>query len=232
MVEELDLETYLHVSNKKFEIFLFDKRKRVNLYKDKIVLKINFDFQDFSDLSKFLDKNIYQIEKLTGIFIKNIYLIIEYKENLTIKIGKKKTFENTTNKKSLKNILIELKSLINENYQNQTIMHILLNDNIKKNDKNFSFSSNETVSEYLEIDFLTISNNLIFLFDKILEKYQIKITKFFDGNYVINFSKDNTIELSITASKLDRGENKNEVILIPKNVENKGFFEKFFQLFS
>ena len=213
-------------------IFLFDKRKRVNLYKDKIVLKINFDFQDFSDLSKFLDKNIYQIEKLTGIFIKNIYLIIEYKENLTIKIGKKKTFENTTNKKSLKNILIELKSLINENYQNQTIMHILLNDNIKKNDKNFSFSSNETVSEYLEIDFLTISNNLIFLFDKILEKYQIKITKFFDGNYVINFSKDNTIELSITASKLDRGENKNEVILIPKNVENKGFFEKFFQLFS
>ena len=183
-------------------------------------------------MSKFLDKNIYQIEKLTGIFIKNIYLIIEYKENLTIKIGKKKTFENTTNKKSLKNILIELKSLINENYQNQTIMHILLNDNIKKNDKNFSFSSNETVSEYLEIDFLTISNNLIFLFDKILEKYQIKITKFFDGNYVINFSKDNTIELSITASKLDRGENKNEVILIPKNVENKGFFEKFFQLFS
>ena len=26
--------------------------------------------------------------------------------------------------------------------------------------------------------------------------------------------------------------NKNEVILIPKNIENKGFFEKFFQLFS
>jgi hypothetical protein len=232
MVEELDFETYLYVSNKKFEIFLFDKRKRINLYKNEIVLKTNFDFQDFNDLSKFLDKNIYQIEKLIGIFVKNIYLIIEYKENLTIKIGKKKTFENITNKKSLKNILVELKSLINENYQNQTIMHILLNDNIIKKNKNFSFSSNEIVSEYLEIDFLTISNNLVFLFEKILEKYQIKIIKFFDGNYVINFFKDNNMELSIAASKLGSGENKNEVILMPKNVENKGIFEKFFNFFS
>lgn len=232
MVEELDLETYLYVSNKKFQIFLLDKRKRINLYKDEIVLKNNFDFKDFSDLSKFLDKNIYKIEKLIGIFVKNIYLIIDYKENLTIKIGKKKTFGNITNKKSLKNILIELKSLINENYQDQTIMHILLNDNITKNDKKFSLLSDKIIYEYLEIDFLTISNNSVSLFDKILEKYQIKIIKFFDGKYVVNFFKDNTTEPSIAASKLGSGENKNEVILVPKNVENNGIFEKFFNFFS
>jgi hypothetical protein len=34
------------------------------------------------------------------------------------------------------------------------------------------------------------------------------------------------------ASKLKNGFNKNEVRLISKNIENKGFFEKFFQLFS
>ena len=34
------------------------------------------------------------------------------------------------------------------------------------------------------------------------------------------------------ANKLNDGLNKNEVQLVPKNKENKGFFEKFFQLFS
>ncbi len=231
MVEELNLETYLFISNKKFEISLFDKIKKTNLYKDEIELKKNFDFNDFSELSKFLDKNIYQIEKLNSIFLKNIFLIIKNKENLIINVGKKNTLENKTNK-SLKNILIELKSLINENYQSQTIMHILLKPNNLKNTENFSFLNNEIISEHLEIDFITISNNLVLQFDKILEKYQIKILKFFDGNYVVNYFKDNTMELSLAANKLNSGDNKNEVILISKNAENKGIFEKFFNFFS
>ncbi len=231
MVEELNLETYLFISNKKFEISLFDKIKKTNLYKDEIELKKNFDFNDFSELSKFLDKNIYRIEKLNSIFLKNIFLIIKNKENLIINVGKKNTLENKTNK-SLKNILIELKSLINENYQSQTIMHILLKPNNLKNTENFSFLNNEIISEHLEIDFITISNNLVLQFDKILEKYQIKILKFFDGNYVVNYFKDNTMELSLAANKLNSGDNKNEVILISKNAENKGIFEKFFNFFS
>ncbi len=32
--------------------------------------------------------------------------------------------------------------------------------------------------------------------------------------------------------KIKHGYNANEVLLVPKNDENKGFFEKFFQLFS
>ena len=39
-------------------------------------------------------------------------------------------------------------------------------------------------------------------------------------------------ELSMMANKLNNGLNKNEVKLVSKNKENKGFFEKFFQLFS
>ena len=40
------------------------------------------------------------------------------------------------------------------------------------------------------------------------------------------------IELFVMANKLNDGLNKNEVQLVSKNKENKGFFEKFFQLFS
>ena len=34
------------------------------------------------------------------------------------------------------------------------------------------------------------------------------------------------------ANKLNNGLNKDEVQLVSKNVEKRGFFEKFFQLFS
>ena len=52
------------------------------------------------------------------------------------------------------------------------------------------------------------------------------------GNYVNNFSKIVNGELTEKIYKLKNGFNDNEVTLVPKNVKNKGFFEKFFQLFS
>ena len=61
---------------------------------------------------------------------------------------------------------------------------------------------------------------------------EIKISKFIDGKYVKNYFKDDIQELSLAAHKLINGFNDNEVIIVPKNVENVGFFERFFNLFS
>jgi Rps23 Pro-64 3,4-dihydroxylase Tpa1-like proline 4-hydroxylase len=222
MVEEIDFETYLYVSNVKFEIFLYDKKNRKNLFEDKIVLNEDFDFIDFTVLSIFLDKNIYKIEKVIGSFVKNIFLIVEYKDKLTIKVGKKKILEKITTRNNLENIIIEMKSLVNESYHDQKIIHILLNYSLK----------NENDPIYLEMNFLTISNKLTYSFDKILQKYQIKITKYFDGNYIKNFFHDDNMELSRAANKLGNGYNVNEVLLIPKSVKNKRFFERFFNFFN
>ena len=52
------------------------------------------------------------------------------------------------------------------------------------------------------------------------------------GNYVKSFFGEDTTELSEMANKLNNGLNENEIKLVSKNVVNKGFFEKFFQLFS
>ena len=38
--------------------------------------------------------------------------------------------------------------------------------------------------------------------------------------------------IPVIRNKLNNGYNKNEVKVISKNIENKGFFERFFQLFS
>jgi len=50
--------------------------------------------------------------------------------------------------------------------------------------------------------------------------------------YIKSYIGEDPTELSVMANKLNNGLNKNEVQLISKNVENRGFFEKFFQLFS
>ena len=56
MTEETNFETYLYLSNNKFEIFLFDKKNIKNLFQETITIENNFNFIEFSELTKFLDK--------------------------------------------------------------------------------------------------------------------------------------------------------------------------------
>ena len=233
MIEETDFETYLYLSSNKFEIFLYDKKNIKNLFQETLITENNFDFIEFIELKKFLDKNVFKIEKLIGTFIKNIFLIIDKENNLMVKLSNKKKIENKINKESLKNTLIKLKNLINENYKNQTIMHILINSNLVYEDnENLLIENKDTNLQYLEVCFITLSNNLINNLNKVMQEYQIKISKFIDGNYVKNYFKDDKLEISLATHKLINGINDNEVIIVPKNAKNHGFFERFFKFFS
>jgi hypothetical protein len=233
MTEETDFETYLYLSCNKFEIFLFDKKNVKNLFQETMIIKNNFDFIEFSELTQFLDKNVFKIEKLIGTFIKNIFLIIDKEDNFMIKLSNKKKIENKVNKESLENTLIKLKNLINENYKNQTIMHILINSNLVYEDnENLLIENKDTNLQYLEVCFITLSNNLINNLNKVMQEYQIKISKFIDGNYVKDYFKDDKLEISLATHKLINGINDNEVIIVPKNAKNHGFFERFFKFFS
>jgi hypothetical protein len=233
MTEETDFETYLYLSSNKFKIFLFDKKNIKNLFQETIIIENNFDFIDFTELTEFLDKNVFKIERLIGTFIKNIFLIIDNENNLMIKLSNRKKIENKVNKENLKNTVIKLKNLINENYKNQTIMHILINNQLVYNDDETSLKGSEdNFPQYLELSFITLSNDLIINLNKVIQEYQIKISKFIDGKYVKNYFKDDELELSLATHKLINGYNDNEVIIVPKNTENQGIFERFFNVFS
>jgi hypothetical protein len=234
MIEGIDFETYLYISKDKLQLFVLDKKQLRNLYNQELKTNIDFNFFDFNNLSNFLDQNIYKIEKLVGNFIKNIILVIESDDNLKVNISiKKKNYDNSINQKFLENNLIELKDLFRENYQEQTIMHMIVCNYIVNGQKYPSFKSN-LISDNLclEVKFVSISNELVILLDKVLEKYQIKISQYMCGNYIKNFIEKENNEISLVAYKLRNGYNDDEVNLVPKNSENKGFFEKFFQLFS
>ncbi len=234
MIEELEFETYLFISTNKFEIYLFDKKKSKNLYKEKFNFENNSENLDLITLTKFLDENIFKIEKLIGKFIKNIFLIIEIKELLNINLCiKKKNYDQQISKKNFENSLIEAKDLFNESFQDKKIMHMLIREYIVGDQSHLSYIDNLRGDSYrLEIQFKSISSEITFQLDKILEKYQIKISRCLDGEYIKNYFKNEKLELSQMANRILNGANENEIKIIPKNVGKIGIFEKFFQLFS
>ena len=234
MTDQLEFEAYLNISSDKLRIYLMDKKKLKNLYFKEQSFENDKVFLDFNILKKFLDDNIYKIEKLIGEFIKNITLILENKTILIINVGlKKKNYENIVTKKFLENLLIELRDLISENYQDYRIMHMHIISYLF--DKNYfsKFKADINCKNLsLETQFISVPNNFVLEIDKILENFQIKTTSYLHQNYLQSLFKERKIELSEMAFKLQQGYNANEISIIPRNVKKIGFFEKFFQLFS
>ena len=219
MIENSDFETFLYISKNKYQIFVYDKNNLKNLYDEEIK---NDNEIELNLLSKFLDDNVYKIEKMIKNFIRNIILIIEDDKVLDIGISlKKKNYEKNIDQKQLEKSLVEIKNIFRENYLNETIMHMIVVNN--KNNDDYLF---------LEVNFISISNNFTYYFDKVLENHQIKISRYMSCRYIKSYISEDSTELFTMANKLNNGFNKNEVQLISKNVKNIGFFEKFFQLFS
>jgi len=227
MIEETDFETFLYISKNKYQIFVHDKNNSKNLYNEEI--QIN-DKIDPNYISKFLDENIYKIEKIINNFIKSIILIIEDDKILHVGISiKKKNYQKHIDQKYLESSLIEVKNVFRENYKDQIIMHMIVADNDKIED---NFLLNNDSHLCIEINFISITNTFTFYFDKLLENHQIKINRYMSSKYIKSYISENFTELPMMANKLNNGLNKNEVQLVSKNVENSGFFEKFFQLFN
>jgi len=87
MIENSDFETFLYISKSKYQISVYDKNNLKNLYSEEIEYS---DETELNTLSKFLDDNIYKIEKKIKNFIRNIILIIEDDKILEICISLKK----------------------------------------------------------------------------------------------------------------------------------------------
>ena len=233
MIEELDIETYLYISSNIFRISLFDKKNFKNLYKK----EIKFDHSDLvnlNNLDKFLADNIFKIEKLSGNFIKNIFLILENGQIKDLNFGiKKKNYEKNIDKKFVENILKDANDLFRENYQNCKIIHILISRYLVNETYHLKFND-RFEGDYLgiELQFKYISSEFISKINKVLGKYQIDLAGCLDGKYIKNYFSNEKIEYSEMIYKIQTGLNDNEVKLISKNLRKKGLFEKFFQLFS
>ena len=129
MNKEQDFENYLSISPNKLGLYLFDSKNLTNLYREELVINESIISLDYSKLKKFLDNNIFKIEKYSGKFVENIYVVLEGGKVLNLEIGiKKKNYNSCISREYLENLLLEAKDLFRENYPNQEIMHMIINN--------------------------------------------------------------------------------------------------------
>ena len=234
MSDQLNFETYLIISYEKFEIFLLDLHNLKNIYHDEFKFEANMEKINSDVLGKFLEKNIFKIEKLSENFVNNINVIIDNKSTFIFDVStKNKNYSGNITNIFIENMLTDIKDLFKETYNEYKLIHMLINkyriDGVTYTSLQDKIDSNEIS---LEIKLISISNTTIFEIEQILKKYQIQVKKYFYKKYLKDFFEDKQLDISVMAYKLYNGNNNNEVEIRNKNIKKQGFFEKFFQLFS
>ena len=174
------------------------------------------------------------ITKCAGRFIENITLILESDKIFNVNIGiTKKNYDESFNSKYFESMLVEIKDIFKERYQDQNIMHIIIDRYLVDGIDYQSFKDILKGDQVcLEVQLIAIPNTLSIELDNALKKYQIKIIRTMDKNYIKNFFKDENKKFTKMAFQIQSGLNPNEVKIVPLNRAKIGFFEKFFQLFS
>ena len=234
MNEDTIYETFLFVGLKKFIISVNQKDDFKTIHKNEIDFSNELNETQFNKLNDFLDKNIFQIEKTLNYFIKNIYIILDHKEFLPIEISiKKQNYRNLILKDDLIYSLNEIKDYCKKTLEKKKIIHMLIDKYVIDDKSYFSLPDNLKSDRFsLDVRFICLPKEVLKNLEEILKKYQIRIQHLVEGNYVRSFDSVSDKDIFIKARDLIEGLNVNEIKLREKMTKNKGFFEKFFNLFS
>jgi len=163
-------------------------------------------------------------------------LVIEDEKFLTINLCIKKNILGNLNfKKESLNLISKIKNEVKLNYKEFSIIHILIDnylvDGVEfKIDKNLGSIYCKDFS--IVITFVLMPSFSILDYQKVFADYQISINKIVSGEYLKDYSLLEKANYFDAALKILLGNNPNEVIILSKKQENRGFFEKFFHLFS
>ena len=234
MNNENNFETFLYYSDKRLSISVQQSDKDSKFYEKSVLLDENLNNLHLDKFNEFLNSNIFKIEKSLKKFIKNITLIIDHKELMKITLSlKKKIYGNPLSNDSLSSLLKDARNQIKENYNDKIITHMIV-DKYLIDGKYFSNLPEKIKCENVCVDlyFICLSEDFIKKFEQIFSKYQIKIKQILSADYIKDCFKDDEIDIFSMCKKIIQGHNKNEILLVPKKMRNKGFFEKFFNFFS
>ncbi len=237
-MKEKKFDIYLYISSTKLSVSIFDKSDLVksiffkefncktNLYKEKL---------NFYEIEKIIEKNIFEIEKFTGNFLNDIYLIVDSPESLKIGISLSKNNEDKKiEEKDVKYLIQDCKQQILSSNFNEDIIHIIITNYVVDEIEYKYLPLNNTCKKFsVNLEFICFPKILIRKLKDLFNNHQISINKIICGNYVRSFkNSESDLNICATGLSLVEGANKQEVAIIPKKLEKKGFFERLFHVFN
>jgi len=229
----------------------FDNRYFIILNKDKIIFSclnnenknlftqkydfINFDSNElFKEVENFFNDNLVKIEKNLKNFIRKIYIIIDLDNSLSVNLSIKYDSDKAKIKRDKINELINtLKYQFNKYYNDEKIIHIIVNKLIIDGEKKNLLPVKENFQNLIiEVKFQCLKEQFVNNIKKSLSNYQIAVEKIFLAdrlNKTIQNQEENIFE---AADKVLSEENSDEVLIVKKKKLNNGFFERFFNFFN
>ena len=198
------------------------------------LIDLSSNEKKFEILEKFLKNNIFEIEKELNRYVKNINLIVDDKNFLSVSLSTKYNSDGTSfNFDRLNSSLIELKKYFQNTNGNFEIAHMIIN---KFSVDGKDFTKIAEISNYnkifIEIKFICLNKNIIENFKNILSKYQIFVKNIICFEYLREFENFNQSKSTIIAQKVLNGLNQNEIFYTKKSSKKLSFFEKFFNFFN
>ena len=232
-----NFDVYLNLSAEDLSITVFDKMNNENIFYSKLPCFSNLDtnFLNLQELDKILENNILEIEKTTDEHLKEIFLMVDTANSISICLSLIKNNEySKIKKKDVQYLIQDAKQQILRSYLDLNIVHIIVTkyfvDNIEYdylptsiNCKKFS----------LDIKFICFPKNLTRGLMEVFSSHQIFINRMICTKYAKSLNEkledDNICEYGL---KLVEDINKQEVVIIPKKLEKKGFFERLFHFLN
>ncbi len=234
MNNKIFFEAYVYISKKKFIICAYNLNDLNKIYEHEYLLENNIEEIDFKKFHEFLDKNILKLEKKLNNFIKKIHVIISTNNSFNIQLSVKNDNNgNILTPKNLSYSLNEARDQCKKTLENKKIIHMLIKNYRIDNKDYFFLPENLKCNSYsLDVQFICLSYDLLRKLEYYLGKYQILINKILCAEYIESYFEDNSGDLFKKVMKITEGCNPNEVKFVNKIKKNKGFFEKFFNVFK
>ena len=235
-MNEKENDVFFSFNQKKLSISVFKKLDGSLIFfkEENIDIHSITENSDFTFLEKTLEKNIKQLEQKVNSFVKNIFLMIDSDDTLPIYVSlTKKLDDKKIKEKDIKYLIQDAKQQISRAYPEKYILHIIVKKYIV-NGKYYTFAPLDIDCNKIsiEIKFICFPKNLIKKIEVLFHNFQITIDKIICSNYAKSFIEDiGTKNICQIGHQLKNGFNKQEVVIIPKKIEKKGFFEKLFHLF-
>ena len=76
MDDNLNFDTFLFISSKKFNISVYSSSNK-KLYEKELFFKLEFEEEIIEKFDYFLNENIFKVEKKLGNFIKNVSIVLD-----------------------------------------------------------------------------------------------------------------------------------------------------------
>ncbi len=235
MNNNFNYNTYLFLSKKKFILSVYEDNSTEGFYEKQLNIENQLEDINYEKLDKFLNENIFKVEKILNNFVKKIILIIDTDQFFQFELSiKKKDYENSVNLKSLNYLIYEAKENCKKTIEKKRIIHLIINNyKIENEDYKFLPKDVENKSFSVDLKYICLSNEIIKNLEEILNKYQISLGQIVNADYIREFltNKENQ-NIFLMTKKILTGHNPNEVNLVDKSLKNQGFFEKFFNFFN